>query len=1418
MLLDQVLQKYEPSPVPKPISKEESKESIQKPTNSTPIKSRKAKKQSQNTQDSQTSQIELKKTFSKRIGEELGQIERIEYCFFEVIQWFEQKSEEETIPDKLFQQLQTEILLGQKNDILNDIKIDDLSRILQILSFEEKKIEKYYDCEDIFKKIEEKMIHIERILQCTSLSILLFQSNISKDIISSEFFDIILDILKFFFRKYLLKETSEEKTKPFIKTMICQILNSLSIIILNFKLKDEFISTLIDLTLQSIFKENMSEIQIYSLKILPLIYSKYQNQRDYILLEIISQVLKLSNSKWIKSYKTEGVSIHIFTALILLLIQSSIIMNPKTESFTKILTFEDSQSLSEYGSQNLEITEDLIKNYVEEANNYSKTFCEKLIERCLIPGIDGDNKQIILNFIDDLLNVLYLPLYPASDLLLVTIGNIFCFTYLNDKNQTDKNRSLALDVIGKIGNIIKSNKISNFETLFDDDHQEEEEEEMIQTKSNKESPTKIYKKEMDSIYQLDSIDKSRVEIFGYLSTRSEENNSFFIARQFSISQWIMEEQDEQRKCSLFLDLWKKNVNELYGKKITKIYKEEIEKLYIFLISKRKMGICNQFETILKNIVVVLDDPKINVRTKAVKSLTMIIDKDPRLLEIPVIQNAIKERSDDESIKVRESIIELIGSTMMKNTKLIPTYLSMIIQRVKDIGTSVRKRSISILGELCPELNDIMITEICVAMSHRLNPNLDENESIKKMICDIFEDLWFKKKGKNMNNSLQIIDVISQRDIDFKDIKNHWLIQLIQSLKSKDTFPNIISSLVKNILTIENSDLIEGTGRNSIPNTMRTLHLFCITNPQLLSSHLQTLSKYLSEQYSLKENIVFDVASIFSLSISTMPKPDLNFEKQFFTKLLTLLFKSGIYPDALLECANCLCIFSKKTGNYSFLIKSFCNSFKILKEKKENFSNLNQKEFDTLSRLLTVIGLYCRCFDFDDLSIKLDFSEVKTDLKQGNIFKNVCYMSLYLWNHTDNIRLKQSSISTLGHLFIKSPLLFFEKEPKKIIEYCLSQESPLQFKKQILNIFKDFLIQEELKFEKAKFEKQLDTGVTNSIIPEYFDRIIQNIFHSDSLVRYEALNVIEISIRQGLIIPAKSIPFTIAMEVDPDSRISEKAHQLNIYLESRYHNDLVHKSAEGIILSFKFLKNLLGKSPNGEKDSKSILTNFYQIIKEFTNVEKNSIIDHVLKELLSKSHKDLDLLIYLIQILSFLQFTSWTEVLQIIYKINSFLDLEADTLKSEIKEKGNQKSLIQSSICILFILEFKKHIIHSYGITKNKLEDYDPSSVSKYKEKMNSYREIQSFFNFDKIITMFHSNEYDEIYQEFKRLLKEQNNEIFETKKRKERKKKRDESPKKKETLKNSKRKHNQEEEEEITPPKKQQKKRKWNNEDSDYEE
>lgn len=157
----------------------------------------------------------------------------------------------------------------------------------------------------------------------------------------------------------------------------------------------------------------------------------------------------------------------------------------------------------------------------------------------------------------------------------------------------------------------------------------------------------------------------------------------------------------------------------------------------YLASRRPFS--QSFDKYLQKIILVVREPSIAIRTKAMKCLAMIVEVDASILKRKDMQMGVSQKLLDTSISVREAAVDLVGKYVLSSPDLIDQYYEMLSKRILDTGVSVRKRVIKILRDICIEYPDFnKIPEICVKMIRRVH----DEEGIQKLVTEVFMRMWF----------------------------------------------------------------------------------------------------------------------------------------------------------------------------------------------------------------------------------------------------------------------------------------------------------------------------------------------------------------------------------------------------------------------------------------------------------------------------------------------------------------------------------------------------------------------------------------------------------------------------------------------------------------------------------------------------
>ncbi|OXB79173.1 UNVERIFIED_CONTAM: hypothetical protein H355_006632 [Colinus virginianus] len=90
-----------------------------------------------------------------------------------------------------------------------------------------------------------------------------------------------------------------------------------------------------------------------------------------------------------------------------------------------------------------------------------------------------------------------------------------------------------------------------------------------------------------------------------------------------------------------------------------------------------------------------------------------------------------------------------------------------------------------------------------------------------------------------------------------------------------------------------------------------------------------------------------------------------------------------------------------------------------------------------------------------------------------------------------------------------------------------------------------------KQEDLKEMGDISSGMSSSIMQLYLKQVLEAFFHTQSNVRHFALNVIALTLNQGLIHPVQCVPYLIAMGTDPEPSMRNKADQQLVEIDKKY---------------------------------------------------------------------------------------------------------------------------------------------------------------------------------------------------------------------------------------------------------------------------
>ncbi|XP_068858278.1 nipped-B-like protein isoform X2 [Aphelocoma coerulescens] len=1094
--------------------------------------------------------------------------------------------------------------------------------------------------------------------------------------------------------------THKQRVIVMLYNKVCDIVSSLSELLEIQLLTDTTILQVSSMGITPFFVENVSELQLCAIKLVTAVFSRYEKHRQLILEEIFTSLARLPTSKRslrnfrLNSSDTDGEPMYIqmVTALVLQLIQC-VVHLPSAE--------KDSNSEEE---SNKKVDQDvLITNSYETAMRTAQNFLSIFLKKCGSKQGEEDYRPLFENFIQDLLSTVNKPEWPAAELLLSLLGRLLVHQFSNKSTEMAL-RVASLDYLGTVAARLRKDAVTS--------------------KMDQGSIARILKQVSGGDDEIQQLQKALLD---YLDENTEIDASLVFSRKFYVAQWFRDTTMETEKAIKSQKDEDSSEGTHHAKDVETtgqiMHRAESRKKFLrniiktapsqfstlkmnsdtvdyedaclivrYLASMRPFA--QSFDIYLTQILRVLGENAIAVRTKAMKCLSEVVAVDPSILARLDMQRGVHGRLMDNSTSVREAAVELLGRFVLCRPQLAEQYYDMLIERILDTGISVRKRVIKILRDICIEQPTFpKITEMCVKMIRRVN----DEEGIKKLVNETFQKLWFTPtphhdKEAMTRKILNITDVVAA----CRDTGYDWFEQLLQNLlKSeedasykpvKKACTQLVDNLVEHILKYEESlsdSDNKGVNSGRLVACITTLFLFSKIRPQLMVKHAMTMQPYLTTKCSTQNDfmVICNVAKILELVVPLMEHPSETFLATIEEDLMKLIIKYGM--TVVQHCVSCLgAVVNKVTQNYKFVWACFNRYYGALSKLKNQHqedpnSTILTANKPALLRSLFTVGALCRHFDFDQEDFKGN--------SKVNIKDKVLELLMYFTKHSDE-EVQTKAIIGLGFAFIQHPSLMFEQEVKTLYNSILSDKNcSVNLKIQVLKNLQTYLQEEDTRMQQAdrdwkKVAKQEDlkemgdisSGMSSSIMQLYLKQVLEAFFHNQSSVRHFALNVIALTLNQGLIHPVQCVPYLIAMGTDPEPSMRNKADQQLVEIDKKYAGFIHMKAVAGMKMSYQVQQaiNTCPKDPvrgfRHDESSSALCSHLYSMIRG-NRQHRRAFLISLLNLFDDTAKTEVNMLLYIADNLACFPYQTQEEPLFIMHHIDITLSVSGSNLLQSFKE-------------------------------------------------------------------------------------------------------------------------------------------------------
>ncbi|TRM61170.1 hypothetical protein BD626DRAFT_502962 [Schizophyllum amplum] len=871
---------------------------------------------------------------------------------------------------------------------------------------------------------------------------------------------------------------------------------------------------------------SMRGLRLEALSLLRTVFARRQDQRSWIIEEILSSLTKLSDTKQKAGQfrLRDGRSIRTVSALLLQLIQTSshdvAARARKIEARRKEMNaLRRQESLSEsqvMGKGQAPFLDEFDKEELQlYSNGLSSTYsAAQTIVKFLIGRIgtgkttknsnEAEYRTIFDTLVSDALAVLYWPEWPAASVLL-SLAAKHLLRAFEDNASTDSSnaaKTIALDHLGTIASRIRTVELNVRCKLQESDSP------YTGLTRLSELVKASDRKGMETLLQ------AHADIATHLCKRSSEDRAYDSARELTatalgdeiaacLSSLIVAiehpEQGEHPEADIqalrTIGTMLKSAMRSLWQDTTDIFDvgTQDEAAHIDKLAEEIGTIQHlpkSFQPILNVILKALNSPAIFIRTKALRALAQVITSDPSILSLDDVRRAIEGHLLDNSAAVRDAAVELIGKYMVESPEVAGKYYTKIADRIADTGLSVRKRVIKLLKAFYQVSQEQ--EKRCDIARRIILRQLDEDDSVKDLAIKTIEELWFapspmapsRNKTRDtadtraaLLSKVAIIMAVAGQFNDRQSPLEEVLHKIVSDNEAsdaqfvRDRYLEVCHTLIDGL--VDNSDLPGFT----VLNCVKTIYLFTAAYPGILTAENgATLLPYLKNATGPEEFVISEyVLKILRASISHMPKTAVKFGHDLQATLQPMIVKPNMRNlNTLQETIACICAVVKHlTHDYARLVNLLKSCHNRLQGALTASGGTAENQLVQLTVLILIVSLLAENCDFDALRAEHPDAPWIADLNavsQESITDCIYTLLLQLYERNENVAFRGRALQCLGFLFRAHPTLMSTPDSAVVMDRVFEGDDE-DARARILRIMQEFLQAQEQKHAMQERESQ-----------------------------------------------------------------------------------------------------------------------------------------------------------------------------------------------------------------------------------------------------------------------------------------------------------------------------------------------------------
>ncbi|KAJ5815424.1 Armadillo-like helical [Penicillium riverlandense] len=969
-----------------------------------------------------------------------------------------------------------------------------------------------------------------------------------------------------------------------------------------------------------------------AMDVLAKIFSKYPDQRPFILDEILVSLEKLPSTRQnARQFKlADGKNIQLLTALVLQLVQTTALETPRTSKTKRRLQAssendesmgdgeeKDADSDSDEQDESLERLAPKVNRLYDNAVRSAQYIVKFIVQRAMTSTKTGDQpyRNILDLFTEDLVHILGSADWPAAELLLRIMASHMVGIADLDKSSAIA-KSMALELLGWMGSAI-SDLIATAQHMLPS-----------MEDSNNELTDHLKQLFDDfscrALHPQDLVTPTgpyRMALEYLLQDRNSDNWQLTSARGYYLAQWAKtvcnlyynaEDKEETAHDEMTDDLvvlltksfsdprWLEthmqfdNISNVHGR-------------FAYILTVLNSSFGKAFDTILKVLLNSIASDQAKVRSRSLKSVIYMLEKDPNLLDRDAsVMRLILRCTTDASPMVRDSALSLIAKCIGLKPKLEEEGCRSILACAADGTAGVRKRCIGLLKDLYHRTSR---HELKLAiLDSFLQRTADLEESVASLARQTFEEIWlvpFHESIDSVSDGPKVklalgeqvglmVGLVQRSDAALESLST--CLKAVLSDKSKSAALNF--KVCKAMVSVMFQRLVEdadASGKEFQQALLQTITVFAKSNAKLFSpDQLESLHPYVGHLATADDLFIFrSVVVIYRCVLPYLSSSHNTLLKEVQNDLFKSVAK--LSRAELNEVMACLWTINGVLHNTDRLVKLTVSVLKPLLQYKSSdlTADANASTLARAKSYIRIAGCVGRHCDLEKYASH--FKSSFPTWAGGSVAGLMADFILPFTTSNQPFELRVMALESLGSICQSWPAQFGRQGPRKTFSQVFKEDAP-SLQNIVLRSFADFFAIQEGKSEKAVMPtaseaaaqedstrlggslKASDNDGAAALIAQHFLhdmlRVAQSRQDAYSLTAIELIGSIN---RQGLVHPKECAGVLVSLETSTVPAISKVAFDTHKMLHSQYESMFEREYMRAIQEAFYYQRDVVGES-------------------------------------------------------------------------------------------------------------------------------------------------------------------------------------------------------------------------------------------------